>query len=46
MLNANGRKNYTASGNAQAEELIDSVLAEMADALYSRLLVYAQENYG
>lgn len=47
MLNANGRKNYTASGNAQAEELIDRVLAEMAGTLdASGLSVYLGGSYG
>ena len=47
MLNANGRKNYTASGNAQAEDLIDSVLSEMADTLQSTgLSVYLGGSYG
>ena len=47
MLNANVRKNYTASGNIQAETLIDSVLSEMADALQSTgLSVYLGGSYG
>ncbi len=47
MLNENGRKNYTASGNAQAEDLIDSVLSEMADTLQSSgLSVYLGGSYG
>ena len=47
MLNANGRKNYTASGDAQAEALIDSVLAEMADTLKpTGLSIYLGGSYG
>lgn len=47
MSNANGHKNHTASGNAQAEELIARILSEMAETLKpTALSVYLGGSYG
>ena len=47
MLNANGHKNFTASGDLQAEELLSGVLAQIAETLKeSNLAVYLGGSYG
>ena len=47
MLNANGHKNYTASGNTEAEILLDHVLLEISSALQaSGLSVCLGGSYG
>lgn len=47
MSNANVHKNYTSSGNAEAEKLLDSVLKEMGGMLRgSGLSVYLGGSYG
>ena len=47
MLNANGHKNFTASGNLQAEKLLFDVLAQIAETLKeSNLSVYLGGSYG
>ena len=47
MLTVNGRKNYTACGDATAENLLDGVLAEMHDTLSgTHLSVYLGGSYG
>ena len=47
MLNANGHKNFTASGDLQAEKLLSGVLAQIAETLKgSGLSLYLGGSYG
>ena len=47
MLNANGHKNYTATGNVKAEKLLERVLTEIGSALKSSgLSIYLGGSYG